>query len=241
MKKIFLLFFLIISPIFANQKFVIGVENIDYYPLYSYKDGKYEGYSRALLDMFAKERGYTFEYKAYAINRLYKAFLSNQVDFKYPDNNLWMSSVREGKNIIYSKPITDYIDGAMVKPKNIDKKIDNIKTLGTVMGFTPFDYLELIDKNKIKLSENPNFGNLLKQTIVGRIDMAYGNITVAKYQLKHILNKENSLLFNPNLPHSKSSYLLSTIKHKKVINELNEFLKNNSEKIKKLKKEYEIE
>ncbi len=62
-----------------NKVYVIGVENIDYLPHYTYENGKFEGHGRAILDAFAKSQGYTFVYKAFPIKRLYKTFL-DQMD-----------------------------------------------------------------------------------------------------------------------------------------------------------------
>lgn len=229
------------TTIFAQETYTIGVEDIDYYPLYSYKDNQYSGFSKDVLEMFAKAKGYKFEYKAYPINRLYKAFLSGDVDFKYPDNKMWAQDIKNGKDVYYSDAVVDYIDGAMVTPQNKDLKAENLKNIGTVMGFTAWDYMDMIKSNKITVSENPNFANLLKQTIAGRTDLAYSNIAVAKYHLENTLSSKDALVFNPNLPHTKSSYLLSSQKHKKVLEELNVFLKDNKDKINELKKKYAVE
>ena len=69
------------------QTFVIGVEDIDYYPLYAYKDGKYQGVAKDILDKFASSKGYTFEYKPFPVIRLTKYFVEGQVDLKFPDKN----------------------------------------------------------------------------------------------------------------------------------------------------------
>ena len=42
-----------LSPAHAEE-YTVGVENIDYYPLYAKRDGTYSGYARAVLDEFAR-------------------------------------------------------------------------------------------------------------------------------------------------------------------------------------------
>ncbi len=87
MKKRLKLYFhvAVIIFCFANlglaqtKVYVVGVENIDYFPHFTYENGKFEGHGRAILDAFAKSQGYTFVYKAFPIKRLYKTFL-DQMD-----------------------------------------------------------------------------------------------------------------------------------------------------------------
>ena len=73
-------------------------------------------------------------------------------------------------------------------------------------GFTPYPFLDLIQKNKVEMSENNNFISLLKQTLVKRIHGAYCNVSVARYNLQEVLKKPGALVFNPKLPHFKGSY-----------------------------------
>ncbi len=41
----------------GNANFTVGVENINYYPQYTYENKEYKGYARELLDLFAKSKG----------------------------------------------------------------------------------------------------------------------------------------------------------------------------------------
>lgn len=222
------------------QNFTIGVEDIDYYPLYSGAEGEYKGYARDLLDAFAKSKGYTFTYTALPINRLYKSFASGEVDFKFPDNQHWNPKIREGKTIAYSGPINAYIDGILVLPdrKGMDKS--QLKTLGLISGFTAWEYLDDIKAGKIALDENDNYQALLKKTLRGRVDGAYSNVAVANYQLREDLQKEGQLVFDPSLPHTKSNYFVSTINHPNVIQELNTFMQSNKKLVDELQAKYHV-
>ena len=62
-----------------TKVYVIGVENIDYFPHFTYENEKFGGHGRAILDAFAKSQWYTFVYKAFPIKQLYKTFL-DQMD-----------------------------------------------------------------------------------------------------------------------------------------------------------------
>jgi len=225
----------------TDKTYVVGVENLDYFPFYSgAKKDSYGGFAREFLDAFAKAEGYKFTYKALPIKRLFNDFLKEKIDFKFPDNSYWQSDLKKGINIAYSKSVVNYIDGAMVLPENKGKGIESLKTLGTVMGFTAWDYLDLIKSNKVKIIENPSFKGLLKQAIEKRINGAYINPAVARYQLENVMNKPNALVFDPNLPHTKSSYMLSTIKHPEIIEKLNIFMEQNKQAIEEMKNKYKV-
>lgn len=236
--KIFILFLSIYLNLFSQNSFIVGVENIDYYPHFAYRDGKYEGFARELLDLFAKKHGYKFEYKPLSINRLYKCLITNQIDFKYPDNKTWGLNLKKGSKIYYSDKVVEYIDGISVSKKNLQKT--KLKTLGTVYGFTPWDNHDKITFKLIQFKQNHVIKNLINQTLLGKIDGVYANVVVIRHKVKHKFKKEGEILFNKNLPYIKSAYSLSTSKHGKIILQFNEFLKKEKKAIEKLKLKYKV-
>lgn len=216
--------------------YVVGVENLDYLPHYSSEGGEYKGYGRDLLDAFAKDAGHTFTYKPLPVKRLYKAFAEGQIDLKYPDNSYWSDDSKKGVNITYSAPVVNYIDGVVVKPEDIGKGKGRIKTLGTVRGFTPWEYIKDIESGAITLSENGNFKALITQVSNNRIDAAYANIDVIKYNL----DGKPTVLFDKDLPHTKSAYHLSTIKHGDVLKEFDAWLSSNADKVAQIKAKHRL-
>ncbi|MFW6229380.1 MAG: hypothetical protein ACOC4L_00155 [Halanaerobium sp.] len=239
------LFFLLIAILLAGmqgevnaESFTVGVENIEYYPHYTYEDGEYGGFGREVLDRFGEEYGYEFEYEAMPVTRLFENFVAEKVDFKYPDNPYWSEDLKEGKEIVYSEEVVSYIDGVSVKMENEDMKVEDLNNLGTVMGFTPYAYQDLIEEGEINLQETSDFEGLLKQVQRGRIDGAYANIAIVEYTLEEMGGEK--LLFNPDLPHTESHYYLSTIKHPEVIEDFNQFLTENEDEIKEIKRDYNV-
>jgi len=220
-----------------ETKFIVGVENIAYLPYWEGTTKEYKGASREILDAFAKSKGYTFVYKPLPIKRLYREFFSKIIDFKYPDNPLWRSDLRKDKKIFYSNKVLIYIDGTLVKKENKGK---GIKILGTVSGFTPWTYLSLIKQNKIKMKENHSIESLLRNTKKGFVDGAYFNVEVAKHILSSVYSESKSLVFDESLPFTKDGYRLSSLKHKKIIDEFNNFLKHHQDLIEKIKRKYKI-
>ncbi len=220
--------------------FIIGVDDTEYYPMYGYQDGNYVGFARELLDAFASDSGYSFQYRPFPILRLYKEFLVNRtVDFKYPDNTFWKSDLKKGKQIHYSTPVVEYIDGVMVLPENKGRGIGSFKSLGTVLGFTPWEYLEAIQTGKIKEDSTTTYRGIIKKTIAKRIDGAYSCIAVLKYQLEN-MNMQGALVFDPSLPHTQSSYRLSSIKHPDIIQKFSFWLVKRKAFIDKLKEKYHV-
>lgn len=231
------------SPALAQQKtFTVGVEDLEYYPQKSHKNGEFIGFGRELLDAFAKSKGYKFEYKILPLNRLFLESLKDKtLDFQYPDNSYWEAHLRKGVTVHYSKPVMPYIDGVMVLPENKGRGMKDFKVLGTMTGFTPWNYLDLIKQKRVTVFENDSFLALLKQVSLKRVDGAYINVEVAKYQLREVLHQPDSLVFDAALPHTKDFYYFSSVKHPKVIQEFNAFLASEVALYEQLRKKLGIE
>ena len=229
-----------ISSTANADNFTIGVEDIDYYPIYQYANGHYSGAASEILNKFAKLNHHTLTYQAYPVTRLNKNYLKGTVDFRFPDNPYWIQDQKAGYDIKYSASVIDFIDGVMVTPSNKSQGINHLKKLGTVSGFTAWDYLSLIKEGKIDIKETNNLHSLIKLTSIHRYDGAYFNIDVARYYLQNTLKMPDLLIFDPELPHTKSSYSLSSFKHPEVIEQFNQFLIEQAEWIRKIKEKYQI-
>jgi len=243
--KFFVLFFIFIvnNNLFAQDKneFVIGVQDFEHYLPYSqYSNKQYTGFNKELLQLFAQKKSYKFTYLAYPIKRLYRVFINKKIDFKYPDNPYWSAKIKEKSKIIYSNKVVEYIDGVMVKKSNRNIKIDELKNLGIVAGFTPFPYVEYIKVGQMKISEEFDYKTMIIKVLLERYEGIYSNIAVTKHYLNDVMHKEEDLVFNDKLPYVRSNRHLSSIKYPKIILEFNEFLKVEKIKIDELKKKYKI-
>jgi polar amino acid transport system substrate-binding protein len=128
----------------------------------------------------------------------------------------------------------------MVKPENVNLKADQLKTFGTIRGFTAFEYQAGVKSGKLSVVYFDDFKTLLENAIEGKIDGAYINISVAIYQLQTQLHKPNALVFHNNMPFIKSTYRFSSIKHPEVIDEFNTFLHTNQKIVKDLKEKFGV-
>lgn len=219
----------------------IGVETTEYYPQYQYKEGNYSGFAREVIDLFASKYGHTVTYKAFPIKRLLSVYLGGEVDLKYPDNAYWAGDAKVGKDVVYSDPVVDFIDGTMVLPSAKGKAIAGKFRLGTILGFTPFDYLDKIEAGTVKVTENNNLDSLVRQVESERVEGAYFNVAVAMYHLKEVMKKPELMVFDPNLPHTRSAYAISSIKRPDVVAQFNAFLSENAAEIQGLKDKYQVE
>lgn len=219
--------------------YTIGVENLQYYPLHTVRNGEYSGFARELLDAFAAKKGYAFKYVQLPINKLFPALLQeNSIDFKYPDNPQWQPAQKSGIAVRYSAPVVVSEEGAMVLPEKKGIGLSRIKTLGTVLGFTPWPYKEPIDGKKISVVANGSFEGLLRDAMAGRLDAVYINVDVASAMLRDELKSPGKLVFDPTLPYARSDFSLSTVRYPAVIEEFNVFLKSERPMIEKLREKY---
>lgn len=225
----------------AQDTYVVGVEDLDYYPHYRAKGGDYQGFARDVLDLFATQQGIRFDYKPLPISRLYPAFLEGQVDFKYPDNPNWQQDAKAGKSISYSASVVQAIDGVMVLPSKVGATADSLKSLGTVRGFTAWDYLDRIKAGSLKVQEVTAFDASLQQGINGRVDGVYMNVDVARYLLRENIQQPDALVFDAGLPHTQGSYQLASLKHAALIEQFNAFLAAQAEQINALKAKYQLQ
>lgn len=225
------------------RQYTIGVEELQYYPLHTTgRNAAFSGFARDVLDAFAKQQGYTFRYVPLPINRLYVAFLNEKsVDFKYPDNPKWKTEMRAGLKIAYSAPLVTSEEGALVLPNKKGRALHQIKSLGTVLGFTPWPYLPAIERKVLVLTVDSGLDGLLRHAMAGHIDAVYANVDVANYVLAEQLKAPGGLVFDPGLPHARSDFSMSSIRHPQVVTEFDAFLRRAQPLLRQLRGKYKIE
>ncbi len=229
----FISFMILSCPAWAEGPvFRVGVEDIRYYPQSSSNLGVYSGFGRVVLDQFAKEYGYHFQYVPLPVLRLYSRFLHGKgLDFKYPDNALWHPEDREGLTVSYSDEISESYDGVMVLPLRHRMQVRQLRTLATVRGFTATKYEHLIESGRIRLSYCDDYASLIQMVLRGRVDGGFGCLAVARYHLEHMERSHEALTLAPDLPYTRVSYRLSTLNHPEVIKQLNTFLHEHHEQL----------
>lgn len=248
--KIFVTLFLIscTCTAYAQKKvrgenyFTVAVGDYDYLPHTGFKNGKFMGFGEAVLSAFAKSRGYTFEYKSFPIPRMLKVFLDDQtVDFIYPNNEYWGSGRQQKKNVLFSTPVTTYVDGIIVREEDKNLTLNKLTNIGMMKDFSPVQYEELIKAKKLKVYEHSDVKGLLQMVLNRRLQGVYMNPLVAAYYAKSALKTDENLVLDEKLPYISSSYHLSTIKHPRILEEFDEFLKREKTMINRLRAQYGVQ
>jgi ABC-type amino acid transport substrate-binding protein len=222
------------------KKLVIGVEDIPYYPYYMVEAGNYKGFARELFDAFGKAAGYEIEYRPLPVKRLFADLLSGSVDCKFPDSPFWQSDLKAGKTVVYSKSVVDYVDGTFVLSKNAGKGKASIKSLGIVMGFTPWAWIDDVNSGAVKTYENPSLLSLIDMVELGRIDAVYANVAIVKYYLA-ARKGGSSLVYDPKLPKVEDSYFLSSYSKPEAVAAFDRFMAGNAALVASLKKKYGLD
>lgn len=244
--RVFLLVSLLGLPLWGTsaargEEYVVGVEAVDYYPLYSGTEwGEYRGYGRELLDAFAADTGHVLVYKPLPVARLFKTFLeTEELDFKYPDNAYWSSEDKAGKGVVYSEPTVEYVEGVFVREARADLPLEELKTLSIIRGFTAWEYLEHVRSGQVRLEECNDYEDLLAKALQGEVDGAYSDLVVMRHKLEST-GRTGALVFAAQLPHLRSTYHLSSIKHPEVVAAFNAWLAANQDKLQALQAKYAV-
>lgn len=225
-----------------QKKFRVGVELLSYFPAYNFSTkGPGDSASYAILEKFARSEHIVFEYVPLPVNRLYRDFLDKSLDFKFPDNPKWRNDLKGEQKVFYSESVFEYIDGMMVIPGHVNAGKDKIKKVGSVLGFTVWDYLTDIQKGSMAVSEYPDFGELLRAGVKGLVDGVYINIAVGNYHLDENLKQPKGLVFDPSLPHTRDSYRLSTLKHSALLDRFSSYLKSHVRDLDIIRNKYKVD
>ena len=241
-KKWCLLLLLCCLPVKAKT-YVIGVEDVPYYPLYDFRNGKVS-YASELLNEFARQYNFDIQFMPVPIKRFSRWLIEEQIDFKYPDNVRWNNKlIIDDKrvntdNFIYSDSTIKLVAGTITP---VEKPINpnDFKVLGTLLGFHPTQWIKQIENKRVTLYESSSTLVLLQQVLRGQIDGLDIEPSVANHHLK-LLGKPGALAINKNFTYEVYDYYLSTIKHKDVIEQFNQFLKENRSFLEMLREKYEI-
>ncbi|QTH64412.1 hypothetical protein J1N51_02695 [Psychrosphaera ytuae] len=227
---------------FSNPpiKLVVGVEDVSYFPLFDFKH-QHDTFTTELLRKFGEQYNYEFEYLAMPVKRFGMWLFEKDIDLKFPDNSRWNESDEVNllsKNITYSLPVLDLVAGTITADSNIKAKQD-IKIMGTLLGFHPTKWLDEVTSGQVILYESSSTMMLIQQLIRGQLDAINLEPSVVNHYLS-LINKEGVANINKHFDYEVYSYHLSTVKHPSVIAEFNTFLQNNQSALNALKNKYKI-
>lgn len=230
------------APVLAEQTYVVGVEQAAFMPHYDGDaHGNYRGFARELLDSFAAHSGVRLVYKVLPIEELLPALLAGRIDAKYPDNPNWSAAAKRGYRLHYSQAVVKYIDGVMVAPRRAGLGVDELKRLAVVDGWTPWGYEDRVAAGQILLVSSPDLPRMVRQALLKDSDGAYHNVVVAAHYLNNVRAKPGALVFEPALPHTRSTFNLSTLDHPELVERFDRYLADQSSAVAALKTRHQVE
>ncbi|WP_440875721.1 hypothetical protein [Thalassotalea sp. PLHSN55] len=242
---LFLLFLLVSAFCSAKQvddkTYVIGVEAIDYYPLYDfdYQNTVKPSFTRDLLSGFFESKDYSYRFLPLPIKRFNRWYVEQNIDFKFPDNIRWRDSEKIKLDITYSEPVLYLMAGAYVLKKNAKINREQVKKLGTMTGFYPTLWVNEINSGHTKLVESVATRSIVKHLLYGNVDATNIDQNVIAHNQRK-LNSNSEIVLNQNIHHEKYAYFFSSIQYPEIIKEFNQYLRDNKQKVDALKQKYHL-
>lgn len=220
------------------QKLTIGVQAINHYPHYDMTTGSLKGFAGDLFRLFAESNQLELEFVPLPVKRLSKE-VHGSVDFVYPDNPKWQA-LREGDDgRHYSQPVISNWGVALVLPPKQDIRLEQLKSLSIVRGFTPTKWMALQPQYDYEFVEVQNTRAAAMMALKGRVDAAEVEYHVAMYHLKE-LGLEDSLVVAESLPQSNVWYHVSTVEALDMLERFDLFLLEKSLSIQALAEQYNL-
>ncbi|WP_137940113.1 transporter substrate-binding domain-containing protein [Chitinivorax sp. B] len=221
--------------------YTVGVEDYENFLPYSqFKDGRYSGLGKDILDAFAQSENLIFDYQVYPLKRRDNLFVIGKLDLIFPDNPSWIPDLKRGRNVSYA-PMLPFTDGVLVRREDLGKGPDNLRILGTPLGFTPYPYMQQIQWGQIAIEESPAYDSLYEKLAMGRVDGAYMNTAIARYYFsRNAKFQQGIIVYDPSLPHASGFWCLSSIKYPKLIERFKTFLNQNQALLDTMKRRYQF-
>jgi len=241
-KNHYLIYCLLSLSVFSNlqaKEFIIGVEDVSYYPLYEFKSSR-NTHTRELLDTFAASKGYKFTYLPLPIKRFQSWLIEDKIDLKYPDNSRWYADEKITNKFTFSKSAIKLVAGTSVLKSSLKKNSSEFKSIGTLLGFYPTHWIEQIQSGQVELYEDVSTKILVQQLVAGHIDGIDIEPSVIHYYLEELGKPSDTSIIDRRYEYDVYDFHFSTIKHPEIIQEFNEFLRKNKALLDQLNKKYKI-
>ncbi len=217
------------------KTYSVGVEAVNLYPYYDFSSDKPRGYLVDLIRKFSNEQKFKIKFEAMPVDKLWAAYINQEVDFRLPDNLLWQRDMKSEVSITYSVPLVYFKDGIISLPAYKDKPITK---LGVIKGFTPWGWESEIDSGRIKKIEANNLSSLIEGLYERRFNGVYYNVGAFLKLTEEAGHAPGSAVFRDNLHKTRSLYMFSSIKHGKLVKAFNQFLRSNSAWVQRRKDHY---
>ena len=237
-----LLFWMVFLPSMAKgaDTFVVGSQNINYFPHYHFEAEGDKGFAWQLLQAFAQSENISFRYQSFPIKRLQRELHKGTIDFVYPDNARWHPPASDPQTAdkTYSTDFVVTTSGTITTRSKLGNGLAQFKSLALPFGFTPVKY-KAKDFEKVRIVSTPDAKSALRMLLLNRVDGADVEYNVMQHARIEI-DPDGRLVLDLSLPHDRVAFQLSTVRHPELIGGLNTFIGNNEELIRQLRNRYKI-
>ncbi len=228
------------SPFVCAETYIVGAQDIEYYPYYNFSSEHDKGLGRAILDAFSKKTGHNFIYLSMPVKRLQIELTKGNVDFVFPDNPEWYNQITHKLGKVYSKPLTDTFAVTLVRKEKQGAELSHISKLATPEGFSPVKWKQQIKNGSVEVIGVSSIYEGLRLLQSNKVDAFDVEYHASLYFIQRF-PQSASFVADLTLPNNVVSFSLSTLNHPEIIDELNTFLLTNSGEINDIKERYGIE
>lgn len=232
-----------IASLAALPEYRVGVQDVDYYPIYSAvpPDYHYRGYARDLLDAFALHANIQLRYVPLPVRRLNHDYWAGRLDLIFPDSPRWSQIDKQGHAILYSQPVLVFQDAMLVLPSRLGQPREGFRKLGFIRGFTPWKFQKEIAAGRVEIETSPGPEGLIRMALSGYIDAANMARQVAQYHLAQLGQPDGLRVESRLLTLVDSHYHLSSIRHPELIRRFDAFLQTERRAVEALKQKYGLD
>ncbi len=234
-----LLVVMLFPGLIRADNYVIGIEQIDYYPHFDFSKRQQRGYFVDLIQLYSQKSGHKFTFIPLPVKRLYHS-ADSEIDFIYPDNPLWQQYIEPGVTKSFSAPVVFTLGSTLVKPEQQHISLEQFRSLAVIHGFVPTKWLALKNQYKYRMVDVPDVASALGLVLKGRLDGANIEFNVAQHYLRSIA-AQDQLVIAEQLPFTQLPFLLSTVKYPQVLTQFDQFLLDNAEQVAALKRKYQLQ
>ncbi|WP_088332474.1 hypothetical protein [Lacimicrobium sp. SS2-24] len=238
------LFFFVAAHAHEQRVYRIGIEDLDYYPLFSSEHGHSAedfGLLRQILERFARRQGIEFDYVSLPITRFNHWYREKHIDFRLPDNPLWNGS--DELDLHYSDALFEFFPTTVVLKSHENLPFEQFQRLGILYGFTPSTHWQQrIESGDVTLVRDRSIRVLVRLLYMGAIDgLDLHQTAVAHYASELGFDPSQLVVAAKAVPESAVAYQMSTLHHEPLLASLNDYLVQEVEEINQLKRLYGLD
>ncbi|NMH58860.1 hypothetical protein [Alteromonas ponticola] len=217
----------------------VGVEDVPYYPLQDFRAPENKGVLASILRLFEEKQGISIEFIPLPIHRFSSWYDDGGIDFRIPDNPTWTDKLHP--ELKFSSPVLQLCNSTIVLAKNADKPPSEIKSIGTLFGFTPSNHWRSrIERGEMELitdSSTKVLTRMLLNEMVDGLDLDYSAI---RHEVRELGHDVETVDVYRSVSQALVSYQMSTLHHEGILNQFNDFLQNHRDEIITIKKNFDV-